>query len=123
MKRRTQEFLDEAERFLGAARVLLDAGIPENSAAESYGAMRSAAQAALSEANREAKSHHGVWVLFDQYYVATGRVESSMRAAARRAQELRDDSEYRLGGATSEEAEWALEAAREFIQVIRGLFS
>ena len=69
MKRRSEEYLAQADRFLAAARVLFEAQLPENSAAEAYQAMFSAARAALSELDREARSHHGTWNLFDQLFV------------------------------------------------------
>jgi uncharacterized protein (UPF0332 family) len=69
LKRRSEEYLGEADRFLAATRVLLEANLPENSAAEAYQATFSAAHAALSEVDREARTHHGTWTLFDQLLV------------------------------------------------------
>jgi uncharacterized protein (UPF0332 family) len=104
LKPRSQEYLDEAQRFLKAARILLDAGIPENAAAEAYQAMWSAACAALSEVGREARTHRGTWSLFDELFVRTGVLDGDLLRAARNAEELRYDSDYRLGGATTDEA-------------------
>lgn len=69
----------EADRFLAAARVLLEAKLPENSAAEAYQAMFSAARAALSELDREARTHGGTWTLFDQLFVRPDLFEERLR--------------------------------------------
>jgi uncharacterized protein (UPF0332 family) len=123
VKPRSAEYLGEAERFLAAARVLLDAELPQNAAAEAYRAMFSAARAALSEADREARTHHGTWVLFDQLFVSQGVIEARLRDAARNAEELRYDSDYRLGGATQEEAKRVMADAEELVAVVRMRFS
>lgn len=123
MKPRSDEYLREADRFLAAARVLLEANLPENSAAEAYQAMFSAARAALSELDREAKSHRGTWTLFDQLFVRQDLFEDSLRDAARNAEELRYDSDYRLGGASQDEASRVLADAEGFIARVRMMFS
>jgi uncharacterized protein (UPF0332 family) len=123
LKPRSEEYLREADRFLAAARVLLTAEIPENSAAEAYHAMFSAARAALSELDREARSHHGTWSLFDQLFVQQGLFDDRLRDAARNAEELRYESDYRLGGASQDEAKRVLADAEEFVAAIRAMFA
>ena len=123
MKPRSEEYLREADRFLAAARVLLEAKLPENSAAEAYQAMFSAARAALSELDREARTHQGTWTLFDQLFVRHDLFEGRLRDAARSAEELRYDSDYRLGGASQEEAKRVLDDAEEFAAAVRAMFS
>lgn len=123
MKRRSEEYLREAERFLAAARVLLEAEISENAASEAYRAMLCAASAALSEEDREAKTHRGTWSLFDTLFVRTARFDKDLRDAARDAQELRLDSDYRLGGATPEEASAVLSAAERFVAAVSEMFA
>lgn len=122
MKSRSVELLTEADRFLRAARVLRDAGIPENAAAEAYRAMFCAARAALSEVDREARTHKGVWVMFDQHFIRTDLFDAGLRDAARRAQELREDSDYREAGATAREAAGAIESADRFVTAVRTMF-
>ncbi len=123
MKRRSEEYLGEADRFLSAARVLLEAKLPENSAAEAYQAMFSAARAALSELDREARTHGGTWTLFDQLFDRPDLFEGRLRKAARNAEELRYDSDYRVGGASQEEAKLVLADAEEFVAAVRAMFS
>ena len=123
MKPRSEEYLREADRFLAAARVLFEAKLPENSAAEAYQAMFSAARAALSELDREAKTHRGTWSLFDELFVRQEVFEGRLRDAARNAEELRYDSDYRLGGASHEDAKRVLADAEEFVVAVRTMFS
>jgi uncharacterized protein (UPF0332 family) len=123
LRPRSEEYLREADGFLAAARVLLNATLPENSAAEAYQAMFSAARAALSELDREARTHHGTWTLFDQLFVSQDLFEGRLRDAARNAEELRYDSDYRLGGATQQEAQRVLADAEEFVTAVRAMFS
>lgn len=123
MKPRSEEYLREADRFVAAARVLLHAELPENSAAESYQAMFAGARAALSELDREARTHRGTWTLFDQLFVRQDLFEERLRDAARNAEELRYDSDYRLGGASQDEAKRVLADAEEFVAAIRAMFS
>jgi uncharacterized protein (UPF0332 family) len=123
LKPRSEEYLREADRFLTAARVLFEADLPENSASEAYQAMFSAAKAALSERDREARSHRGTWSLFEDLFVRPGAFDSRLRDAARNAEELRYDSDYRLGGASQQEATNALADAEEFVDAVRSMFS
>ena len=122
MKPRSEEYLGEADRFLAAARVLLEAELPENSAAEAYHAMFSAAGAALSELDRDARTHHGTWTLFDRLFIRQDLFDARLRDAARNAEELRYDSDYRLGGATQQEANRVLADAEEFVAAVRAMF-
>lgn len=123
MKPRSEEYLVEADRFLTAARVLFEAKLPENSAAEAYQAMFSAAHAALSEFDREARTHRGTWSLFDELFVRHDAFEPRLRDAARNAEELRYDSDYRLGGASEDDAKRVLADAKEFVAAVRAMFS
>jgi len=112
-----------ARRHLAAARALLAGGIPENAAAAAYYAMLYAARAALSEEDRNAKTHRGVWALFSESFVVTGRVSKELYDAAQTARELREASDYRAAGATTEEAERAAKAAERFVAEIASLLS
>lgn len=123
MRQRSKDLLADAARFLYAARVLLDAEIPENSASEAYYAMHFAARATLSEEDRDAKTHRGTWSQFDELFVQTGRFDKRLRDAARNAEELRLDSDYRLGGASRDEAAEVLASAREFVASVKDRFA
>jgi uncharacterized protein (UPF0332 family) len=122
LKPRSEEFLGEADRFLASARVLLEAGLSKNSAAEAYLAMHFAARAALSELDREARTHNGTWTLFEELFVRHGRFDARLRTAARNAEELSYESDYRLGGASQDEAAQVCADAEEFVAAVRAMF-
>jgi uncharacterized protein (UPF0332 family) len=108
---------------LAAAQALLDAKLPKNSAAEAYRAMFCAAGAALSERDREAKTHRGTWSQFEDLFVRPGAFEDRLRTAARNAEELRYDSDYRMGGASQEEAKRVMADAEEFVAAVRAMLA
>lgn len=110
-----QDHLRAARRKLKAARALLGEGIPEDSAADAYFAMLAAARAALAERGHFAKTHHGTWSLFAQYFVRTGLVPKSHYDAAQRALELRNAADYWGGGANAQEARATLDDAESFV--------
>jgi len=122
VKSRSEEYLREAGRFLEAARVLGDAGLPKNAAGEAYYAIYSAARAALSELDREAKTHNGTWTLFDELFMKQDLFDARLRTAARNAEELRNESDYRLGGASPAEAAQVIADAEAFVAAVRAMF-
>ncbi len=61
--------------------------------------------------------------MFDQLFVHPDVFESRLRDAARNAEELRYDSDYRLGGASQDEAKRVLADAEEFVAAVRAMFS
>lgn len=56
---------------------------------------------------------------------SSARMRSRLGSGERHenAEELRYDSDYRLGGASQEQAEAVLDAAEEFVAAIRAMFS
>lgn len=113
-----QDQLRTARRKLNAARTLLAGNLPEDAAAEAYFAILGAARAALAARDRFAKTHHGTWVLFADFFVKTGLVDKSHYDAAQRAMELRTAADYWDGGASVEEAQATISDAESFIDVI-----
>jgi hypothetical protein len=53
-----------------------------------------AARAALSEEERNARTHGGTWQLFRETFVDTGRFEGELAAAAQATQPLREGADY-----------------------------
>lgn len=123
MKWRSEACLGEADRFLRAAQVLLEAGLPQNAVGEAYYAAYWAARAALSEEDREARRHSGTWSLFDQYFTRTGRFPRDLRSAARGLEDLRNQSDYRINGADHEQAQRAVVTANEFVTAVREMLA
>lgn len=123
MSPRSEEFLATARERLEAGRAALAAGFPSTAAGAAYYAMLYAARAALSEEERNAKTHRGVWSLFGRLFVATGRFDAELVAAAQRAQELREAADYEARSVSREEAETILAEADRFVSAITSLLA
>lgn len=121
MSPRSEEFLHEARDRLAAAAAALDAGFPPVAVSAAYYAMFYAARAALSEEDRNAKTHRGVWSLFSETFVATGLFEDALLAEARRIQRLREGGDYDARQVSKLEAAAALEHAGGFVRAIEQL--
>ncbi|GIU95774.1 MAG: hypothetical protein KatS3mg012_2231 [Gaiellaceae bacterium] len=118
MSPRSEELLAGARDRLGAARVALSAGFPSNAASAAYYAMLYAARAALSEEGRNAKTHSGTWGLFHETFVATGRFDSELYAAAQRTRDLREASDYEAVIVPHADAERIVELAERFVSAV-----
>ena len=118
MSPRSDEFLAGARERLEIGRTLIAAGLPAGAASAAYYAMLYAARAALSEEDRYAKTHGGVWSLFAELFVATGRVAPQLASAAGRAQELRLDADYEAVQVRAEEAAAAFAEAERFVETV-----
>lgn len=94
MSPRSEEFMASAHERVRAAHAALVAGFPSVAVSAAYYAALYAARAALSEEDRYAKTHRGVWSLFGERFVSGGRFDSGLFAAARRIQELREAADY-----------------------------
>ena len=103
---------------LGLARTALDAGFHSGAVGAAYYAMLYAARAALSEADRNAKTHRGTWTLFREVYVEPGRFERELFAWAQDAQPLREGVDYDALEVQREEAETLLEQAKRFVAAV-----
>lgn len=121
MSPRSDELLASASEWLSIAEAALKAGFPAGAAAEAYYAIVYAARAALSEDDRNAKTHHGIWSLFGELYVKTGRFDPSTYQAARSAEERRRDVHYEGMVPSNEEGRRAVEDARKFIDAVSAL--
>ncbi len=86
-----------------------------------YYALLYAARAALSEADRHARTHRGVWHLFFQRYVATGRFDPELHAAATRQQDRRESVDYGAADLGPEDAREALAVAERFVAAVRDM--
>lgn len=116
--------LEKADRALVSADVLLRDGDAEGTCNRSYYAMFNAARAALILVGAptevtEGKSHSGLHSAFNQYLVKPGHIPQALGAEFRRAERLRQISDYLGDPIESEKAELTLHHAREFIQKIK----
>ena len=116
--------LEKADRAIASAEVLLRDGDAEGASNRSYYAMFNAARAALilvgapSEVT-EGKSHNGLHSAFNQYLIKPGHISQTLGAEFRKAERLRQISDYLGDPIESEKVELILNHAREFVQKIK----
>jgi len=103
---------------LRAAEAALGAGFPTLAVSVAYYAALYAARAALSEEDRHAKTHSGVWALFGEVFVSTGRLAAEPATTVRLLQERREAADYDAREVSAEEAQDAIAVARTFVDAI-----
>jgi uncharacterized protein (UPF0332 family) len=106
---------------LGAARASLAAGFFSSAASAAYYAMLYAARAALSEEERNARTHSGTWTLFRESFVVDGRFDRSLFSDAHATQKLREASDYEAVMVPRAEAERIVEIADRFVTAVQAL--
>jgi uncharacterized protein (UPF0332 family) len=100
------------------ARAALNGGFEEGAVSAAYYAMLYAARAALSEEDRNARTHSGTWQLFKETFVDAGRFASELAAAAQATQPLREGADYDARRISAEEAERVCALAARFVNAI-----
>jgi uncharacterized protein (UPF0332 family) len=115
---RSAELLELARRRLAQARVDLEAGFPDGAISAAYYAMLAAARAALSERERNARTHSGTWHLFHDEFVVAGGFDQELFAEAPRAQQLRWASDYEGEEFSADEARDVIDAAERFLAAV-----
>lgn len=118
MSPRSEEYLSSAKEWLATAEAALRSGFPGGAAADAYYAILYAARAALSEEDRHAKSHHGIWTLFGELFVQTGRFDRRLYRDARTAEERRVGVHYEAATLSKDEGREALAEARCFVAAV-----
>ncbi len=119
-----EALLEKADRAISSAAVLLREGDADGACNRSYYAMFNAARAALilikapAEVT-EGKSHSGLHSAFNLYLVKPGHIPQALGAEFRRAERLRQISDYLGDPIESEKANLTLDHAKEFIQKIK----
>jgi uncharacterized protein (UPF0332 family) len=121
MSPRSGEFIARARSRLAAARDSLAAGHPDEAVSLAYYAMLYAARAALSEEERNAKTHAGTWSLFAETFVKPGRFPGELYREARATEEDRLKGDYDAVSFTEDRAAEAIDASARFIDGIVGL--
>lgn len=115
MSPRSAEYLDEARRRLRTARAALGVDDPGGAASAAYYAMLYAARAALSEEDRQARTHAGNWGAFRESFVATGRFSEQAFRRGPYAQELREAGDYQARAPSREAAQAIVVDAERFV--------
>lgn len=116
--------LEKADRALVSADTLLRECDSEGSCNRSYYAMFNAARAALMLIGApaevtEGKTHNGLHSSFNQYLVKPGHLPQTFGAEFRRAERLRQISDYLGDPIDPEKAMETLNHAREFVHKIK----
>lgn len=86
-----------------------------------YYAVLYAARAALSEEDRYAKTHRGVWKLFGEAFVNSGRFDPDLAAAARQMQDIRESADYEAQEPSGEDAVAVMADAERFLAAVEKL--
>jgi uncharacterized protein (UPF0332 family) len=121
MSPRSEEFMREARERLEAARALIARGIFGAAVSEAYYAALYAARAALSERDRNARTHRGTWNLFREEFVADGSFDADLAAAAVAMQETREGADYDAETVSREDADRLLAVAERFVEAVAAL--
>lgn len=86
-----------------------------------YYAMLNAANAALSERDRYARTHKGTWLLMDELF--GDALPPGLLAVVRRAQPMRESTDYGAVQYDAEAAGEVIATARRFVDAVEALFS
>ncbi len=121
MSPRSEELMRAALEQLEAARTTLAAGLGAPAVSDAYYSMLYTARAALSEEDRNARTHRGTWSLFRELFVEGGSLDASLASDAERVRELREAADYDAATVSRDEAAAAVEQAERFIEVVRSL--
>jgi uncharacterized protein (UPF0332 family) len=118
---RSAELMAVARERLEAARALLERELWGPAVSDAYYAILYAARAALSERDRNAKTHRGTWAAFNEEFVASGDIAVELAREARATQEPREGVDYAAARVSSDEARRITEVAERFVAAIETL--
>ena len=121
MSPRSEELLAVARERLEAAGALLERGLWGPAVSDAYYAILYAARAALSERDRNAKTHRGTWTAFSEEFVASGDIDADLAREARATQEPREGVDYAAARVSRDEAQRIAEVAQRFVAAIETL--
>jgi uncharacterized protein (UPF0332 family) len=121
MSPRSEELLAVAWERLQAARALLERELWGPAVSDAYYAILYAARAALSERDRNAKMHRGIWTIFSEEFVASGDIDAELAREARATQEPREGVDDAAARISRGEARRITEVAERFVPAIETL--
>ncbi len=115
-----QALLDRAEDSHQAAKILLDKGFSNFSAAQSYYTMFYLTEALLHSKGMEFSSHSAVMAAYGKEFAKTQILDPKFHRRMIIAERRRETGHYgEESGVTDEEARESFEWAEEFIQAIK----
>lgn len=119
MSPRSSQQLEKAfDRIRLAERLLAEGEDASSIASLAYYAMLYAAGAALSEENRQAKTHTGTWNMFREAFARTGRFDLDLANLGERYQGLREDADYGAITPSDEATREVVGDARRFVDEV-----
>jgi uncharacterized protein (UPF0332 family) len=121
MSPRSEELLVVARERLEAAGALLERELWGPAVSDAYYAILYAARAALSERDRNAKTHRGTWSIFSEEFVASGDIDVDLAREARATQEPREGVDYAAARVSRDEAQRIGDVAARFVAAIETL--
>ena len=110
-----------AQERLSAAQGARAGGFPSSATSLAYYAMLYAARAALSEEDRYAKTHSGVWNLFGSSFVESGRFDRGLFDESRKVQRAREAADYDAAAVSAAQASSVVALAERFVTSVRQL--
>ena len=118
----------KASRALASAEILLKSGDVDGACNRAYYAMFDAARAALLSIKAPTpvevtRTHSGLITAFSLHLVKTGLVSLEHGRSLNKVEDLRLIADYRGDPVTLENAAWALEQSRSFLQAVTALIS
>lgn len=118
------ELFDKATTALSSAQLLLQAGDFDGTCNRAYYAMFDAARAALliADGNESAlaiKTHSGLIAAFSLRLVKTGRVTLALGKSFNKVEDLRLVADYKGDPVEIEQAQWAVNEAKVFVDALR----
>ena len=125
VRQRTREYLLEAREQLHEA---VTAARPATAVAHAYYTVVNAATAALSEEDRFARTHSGIWTLASELLVQSGKLPADLNGAAAALQPARENAVYGPPSPdtpwihpTRDDAEAAVDTARRYLAAVEAL--
>lgn len=122
-----QDLMTKARRALASADTLLQDSDCDGACNRAYYAMFDAARAALIASKAAvppeiAKTHSGLIAAFSLHLVKPGLFPVALGKAFNRTEDLRLVADYKGDTITEEEARWAVEHARNFLEEVENRF-
>jgi uncharacterized protein (UPF0332 family) len=121
MSPRSEELMAVARERLEAAQALLERELWGPAVSDAYYAILYAARAALSERDRNAKTHRGTWAVFSEEFVTHGDFDVDLAREARATQEPREGVDYAAARVSRDEAQRIAGVADRFVAAIETL--
>jgi uncharacterized protein (UPF0332 family) len=118
---RSHELLARARDGLASAQLLLAGGHAATAVSAAYYAMLYAARAALSERDRNARTHAGTWAAFREEFVLSDVFDADLARDAQRAQARREASDYAAQSFELSEAKQIVATAERFVAAVERL--